>query len=225
MDSRMDVYRKNSKGVASIAGRVIPEQVFDQTTYDREIFQRIFREIAPYDPDEVLRDEFLNARGAIARFNRGAIEIRVIDVQECPQADLAIAALTIEVLKLLVSERWTSLKEQQSLTIDDLEPAFLSAIDAADEGCVNNATFLRQLGLHGPSNSLQDIWQHLYEAVCQRDPAFAPQYGAAVEILLNEGCLAKRILQSIGEQDDPRALLQTYRSLADCLAQGRMFHA
>lgn len=225
MDSRMDVYRKNSKGVASIAGRVIPEQVFDQTTYDREIFQRIFREIAPYDPDEVLRDEFLNARGAIARFSRGAIEIRVIDVQECPQADLAIAALTIEVLKLLVSERWTSLKEQQSLTIDDLEPAFLSAIDAADEGCVNNATFLRQLGLHGPSNSLQDIWQHLYEAVCQRDPAFAPQYGAAVEILLNEGCLAKRILQSIGEQDDPRALLQTYRSLADCLAQGRMFHA
>jgi hypothetical protein len=27
---------------------------------------------------------FANSRGAIARFDRGAIEIRVIDIQECP---------------------------------------------------------------------------------------------------------------------------------------------
>ena len=33
----------------------------------------------------------MNSRGAIARFDRNAIEIRVIDVQECPKADLAIA--------------------------------------------------------------------------------------------------------------------------------------
>jgi len=225
MDSRMDVYRKNSKGVASIAGRVIPEQVFDQATYDREIFQRIFRDIAPYDPEEVLRDEFLNARGAIARFSRGAIEIRVIDVQECPQADVAIAALTIAVLKLLVQETWTSWTEQQSLTIDDLEPAFLCAIDDAGEGCVNQQIFLRQLGLNTPSMSLNDIWQHLYEEVCQHDSTFASQYGSVLEIILGEGCLAKRILKSIDDRNDPQTLLETYRSLADCLAQGCMFHA
>lgn len=225
LDSRMDVYRKNSKGVASIAGRVIPEQVFDQATYDREIFQRIFRDIAPYDPEEVLRDEFLNARGAIARFSRGAIEIRVIDVQECPQADLAIAGLTIEVLKLLVSERWTRLKEQQSLTIDDLEPSFLSAIDHAGDGCADNEVYLRQFGLNAASMPLHEVWLHLYEEVCRHDSGFAAQYGPALETILNEGCLAKRILQSLGGRTDSQAVKETYRNLADCLAHGLMFHA
>jgi hypothetical protein len=32
----------------------------------------------------VLRHEWVNARGAIARFDRSAIEIRVLDVAECP---------------------------------------------------------------------------------------------------------------------------------------------
>ena len=52
----------------------------------------------------VPRDEWLNARGAIARFGRGTIEIRVLDVQECPQADLAICAAVVEVLQALVAE-------------------------------------------------------------------------------------------------------------------------
>ena len=35
---------------------------------------------------------FISACRAIARFTRGAIEIRVLDVQECPAADLAMLA-------------------------------------------------------------------------------------------------------------------------------------
>src|SRR5690606_25571994 len=104
--------------------------------YDREIFQPMFRDIAPYDPDGVLQNEFLNSRGAIARFSRGTIEIRVIDVQECPRADLAIAALTVAVLKMLVAQTWTETWQQQSLSIDDLEPVFLTAIDHAGDGVI-----------------------------------------------------------------------------------------
>ena len=69
--------------------------------------------MARHDPDGVLRDEFLNSRGAIARFGRGSIEVRVIDVQECPRADLAVAVLVEGVLKLLVEERWASFEDQR----------------------------------------------------------------------------------------------------------------
>ena len=44
----------------------------------------IYRDLAPHDPEGVLRHEWVNARGAIARFDRMAIEIRVLDVQETP---------------------------------------------------------------------------------------------------------------------------------------------
>lgn len=225
LDSRLDVYRKNSKGVASITGRVIPEQVFDHASYDREILQTMYRDIAPYDPEGVLQEEFLNARGAIARFSRGAIEIRVIDLQESPAADLAIAALTVEVLKLLVAETWTSWKEQQSLRIDDLEPAFLSAIQHAGDGVLSDALLLRQFGIGATSVRLSDVWRKLYETVCSRSADFAPQYGEAIETILNEGCLAQRILKSVGPNVNRESLHASYSRLADCLSSGELFRA
>ncbi|HAL85576.1 MAG TPA: hypothetical protein DCM31_01010, partial [Deferribacteraceae bacterium] len=37
----------------------------------------MYRDIAPYDPECILQEEWLNSRGAIARFDRKAIEIRL----------------------------------------------------------------------------------------------------------------------------------------------------
>jgi len=67
-DNRLEFYRNNSKKIPRVAGRVIPEPVFDADGYDREIFQPMYAQIAPYDPEGILQEEWLNARGAIARF-------------------------------------------------------------------------------------------------------------------------------------------------------------
>ncbi len=221
-DSRLDVYRRNAKGVASVTGRVIPEPVFDFESYDREIFQPMFRDIAPLDPDGVLRNEFLNARGAIARFSRGAIEIRVIDLQECPQADLAVAALTIEVLKLLVAERWTSTTKQQQVSIDSLEPILLAAIKQGDEAVVHDSNVLRHFGLSSAPVTVSELWRSLYQTVCRENPNFSSQYGQAMETILNHGCLARRILKLTGPTPDRETLHRVYERLAESLEQGSM---
>ncbi len=89
----------------SVAGAVVPEPVFTRREYEDDLLGGIYRDLAPLDPEGVLRHEWVNARGAIARFDRGAIEIRVLDVQECPAADLAVAGATIAVVRALVEER------------------------------------------------------------------------------------------------------------------------
>lgn len=104
LDNRLDVYRTNARKVPFCTGLVVPEPVFTQADYQREILQRMYRDIAPLDPEGVLQDEFLNSRGAIARFERGSIEVRVLDVQECPAADLAICQAITSVLRALVAE-------------------------------------------------------------------------------------------------------------------------
>ena len=72
--------------VPSVAGQVIPEPVCSRDDYEREILRpHLSRSSRRYDPEGVLRHEWLNARGAIARFDRNTIEIRVLDVQECPR--------------------------------------------------------------------------------------------------------------------------------------------
>lgn len=225
LDSRLDVYRRNAKGVASVSGRVIPEPVYSQADYDRHIFQPMFRDIAPYDPQGVLQQEFLNARGAIARFSRGAIEIRVIDVQECPAADLAIAALTIAVLKLLVAQTWTPLAEQQQVSIDTLEPVLLAAIEHADQGIVRDQLVLRQFGIKKGSISLQELWSELSQQAAKIDSSLATQHAPALKVLFSEGCLARRILRECGDNPGPQRLREVYGGLADCLNRGEMFRA
>ncbi|SFJ61766.1 carboxylate-amine ligase [Planctomicrobium piriforme] len=225
VDSRLDVYRRNAKGVASVTGRVIPEPVYDFAGYDREIFQPMFRDIAPLDPDGVLRNEFLNARGAIARFSRGAIEIRVIDVQECPVADLAIAALTIGVLKLLVAETWSSTIDQQSVSIDTLEPVLLAAIEQGEKAVISDPEVLRQFGVLRPSVTLSQLWMHLYDVVSRQDALFRQNYGRTLAVILNQGCLSSRILKTLNGKEDRASLTEVYRRLADCLATGEQFRS
>jgi hypothetical protein len=72
------------------------------------IFDKVKKAIAPYDTEHLLNHFFLNSRGAIARFDRGAIEIRLVDIQECPNADIAIAELEIATLKAIVNGKFAA---------------------------------------------------------------------------------------------------------------------
>ena len=93
LDNRLAVYRENQRRLPSIIGHVVPEPVTTKARHEAEILAPMYAEIAPLDPEGELQDEWLNSRGAIARFQRDAIEIRLLDVQETPYADLAIALL------------------------------------------------------------------------------------------------------------------------------------
>jgi hypothetical protein len=48
-----------------------------------------------------LRHEFFNARGAILRFGRRAMEVRVLDTQECVKMDVALAVFVRAALRHL----------------------------------------------------------------------------------------------------------------------------
>ena len=71
------------------------------------LLETIYADLAPLDPEGILRHERGNGRGCIARFDRMALEIRLIDVQECPRMDLAIAEAAVAVSQALVEDAST----------------------------------------------------------------------------------------------------------------------
>lgn len=214
-DTRLEVYRSNARRVPSVSGRVIPEPVFSRAAYEREILERIYADLAPHDPQGVLRHEWANARGAIARFERNTIEIRVLDVQECPAADLAILRLIVAALKALVGERWTSLTEQQSWSVERLERIFLATIRDADQALIDEEAYLKALGVSGARATAGEVWTAIAEALGQSgDPA--------LKTILNEGCLARRIVRRVGLRPRQEALFALAGELCDCLQQGRL---
>ena len=58
--------------------------------------------IGQFEDTARLQHEFLNSRGAILRFDRSAIEIRVVDLQECVRMDVAIAVFVRRALQHMV---------------------------------------------------------------------------------------------------------------------------
>jgi len=222
MDSRLEVYRTNARRVPSVSGQVIPEPVFDIRGYHREILEPIYRDLEPHDPKGVLRHEWVNARGCIARFDRSAIEIRVLDTQECPAADLAVVAAATAVARALVEQTLSSGTAQRSIATADLVKVLGATIRDADRARIDDRAYLALLGWERGPCTAGALWESLIERCAARDPLTSPCIGP-LETILAEGCLARRILARLGERIDRDRLRGVYRELADCLEAGESF--
>lgn len=224
MDFRLAVYRNNAARIPSISGEVIPEAVFTEAAYRTDIFDRMYADIGPHDPEGILQHEWLNARGAIARFDRGTIEVRVVDVQECPQADLAIAALAAAVIQALSESHWCSVAAQQAYPSAPLVDLLTAAIRDADAAVIDDAAYLDLFDMPRRSPcTTRDVWEHLYTSVHANADAATRELLRPVETILQHGPLARRILTALGGNESPEALKAVYGHLCDDLAEGRQF--
>src|SRR5207244_88311 len=136
------------------------------------IFERIWADLAPFDPDGVLRHEWANSRGCIARFERGSIEVRVIDAQECPAADLAICKLVVGLIARLaggaggaggVGGKRIDQTKLRALSVEQLVPIFLACVRGGDEAVISDAAYLDALGVSSRPRLARQVWSDLAE--------------------------------------------------------------
>jgi gamma-glutamyl:cysteine ligase YbdK (ATP-grasp superfamily) len=222
LDTRLEVYRKNGEKIRGMTGEVIPEPVFSRSAYEREIFEPLFQEITVHDPDGTLRHPWLNARGAIAQFGRDAIEIRVLDVQECPRADVAICAAVTAVISSLVSGRFSDYDRQRSWPVAPLAEIFLATLRDAELTVIRNREYLRLFDYPERDGLARDLWQHLLEALAGTAAGLDSPY---LGIILSEGPLARRMLRALGPNPRREDIQNVYRALSRCLEEGASFSA
>lgn len=221
LDTRLEFYRLNQQKFPSVTGRVIPELVFSEKEYNEKILQPMYQEIAPADPDKVLQEEWLNSRGAITLFNRNTIEIRIVDIQECPAADLAILDIIVAVLKQIIAERWTTFSDQTKWSDERLQTIFLDSIKHGTKTIISDKNYATLFGLSPEKISVNELWQHLVEQVtsqCQEIDSIT-----VINNILAQGNLAERILKVANNHLSDQRLQTIYRDLSDCLQHGKMF--
>jgi carboxylate-amine ligase len=224
MDFRLEGYRTNALRIPSSTGRVIPDTIDSPAEYRERILTPLYREIAPLDPGGVLQHEWLNSRGVIPRFNRSALEIRVIDLQECPAADLAIAAVTISVVQALYDGRWSPLATQRGIATEALVAILHACMRDADLAVIDNRAYLDLFGFSGVRCEARELWSHLVGAI-QRDTEQTPFWQQCIATILEQGTLARRILRALGPKHGHPELAGVYSTLCTCLQDGRMFTA
>ncbi len=217
--ARLEAYRTNGEKLPSVSGRIIPEPVYGREEYERSIYETMYRELAPHDPEGTLRHPWLNARGAIPKFDKGALEIRVVDAQECPAADVAIAAAIAAVLKALVSERFSEHERQRSWDTEPLVEIFLATLRDAERAVIRNQEYLRLFGYPDRSGTANELWLYLIEALSDAEGLDSPH----LRVILEEGPLARRILRAVGTSPAREEIAFVYRALCENLEAGQSF--
>ena len=221
LDSRLVSYRGNARCVPSVMGHVVPEPAFTRAQYEREILGRIYADMAELDPEGILRHEWVNARGAIARFDRSTVEVRVIDAQECPSADLAVVAAVTEAVRALA----TGPLAERDATLDpptDVLAALLEATTVeAERATVALPGLLGVLGLDPRPRTAGEVWSALLDRFPPPDPS--REWTRALEGILARGPLARRLVSAAGEEPDRDRLADVFRDLCGCLARNEPF--
>lgn len=204
-DSRLWVYEENQRRIPSITGKVVPESITSYEGYQKNILEPMYRDIAALDPEGILQFEWLNSRGAIARFDRSTIEIRVLDIQECPQADIAIATAVTFALQRLVRQ------SPMDFSLESLTHIYKECVQKAEEALITDRDYLQ---LFGCKETVQagTLWRHIVTGM--RPNPF-------LEVILSQGSLATRLLKAHRHT----SLVALYRQLTECLAHGKMFLA
>ena len=206
LDGRIETYRHNQEKIPSITGKVIPEAVFTYKEYEEQIFNRVKADIAPYDPEHLLNHFFLNSRGAIARFDRGAVEIRLVDIQECPDADIAIAEWEVAVLKGLIEGQFAN----------DL----LSTTHSAEKTVISDRDYLKIWGVDASEITAGELIQKITDRVKNKISSHSQELLAS---MFKRGTLASALVKAVGADPDRDDFVYEYGKLAKCLAENRLY--
>jgi glutathione synthase/RimK-type ligase-like ATP-grasp enzyme/gamma-glutamyl:cysteine ligase YbdK (ATP-grasp superfamily) len=221
-DSRLAWILRHQDRIPETCGEIVPEAVDDFSDYRRRILQPMYAALDRYPDAGALRAEFLNARGAILRFARKSMEIRVLDTQECPKLDVAIAVFARSALKHL-SRRAMSGRlpvPDHALLVEDFRAT------VAHGGAARvHAPFLPRDAERGDDGRLpvRTVLGALLDdarRAVRRDEA---QYLELVERIVETGSLAERIraalqpYESSPDEEFTEAARRVYIELCDCL--------
>jgi hypothetical protein len=216
-DHRLVVYRTNAARIPEITGDVVPERCTDRSRYETDILRPMYAAIAPHDPAGVLQHEWLNARGAIARFDRHAIEIRILDTQECPRMDIGIAALVVDLLQARYEGRFPGAAVPVPAT-DRLAQVLEACMRDAESARIEEREFLDAYGMGRASCRAGDLWEHIGATLAAMGSPRLALWRACLDRILLRGTLASRLRARAGSAPSRRRLHATYQTLCEALA-------
>ena len=170
----------------------------------------------------ILDPIWVNSRGAVPRFDRGSIEIRLMDIQECPPADLAIQTLVIETIRALTNEKFANLEEQMKRRTEILAGILDETSKNGQQAEILSSEYPQTFGLAAPCTAGQ-LWQHIHQELLKMGTSTLENWGPELKVILQEGTLSKRIIQSMNGDESPESIRRVYHRLVDCLAQNKMF--
>ena len=218
MDSRLYFYSRNQQKIPSISGDIIPDFIISEEEYQQKILAPMYKDISPYDPEGILQHQWLNSRAAIPKLDHKAIEIRILDSQECVDADIAIAVAINAILKYWHTTSHYYL--DKPCDTKRLKAVYDKAIEHGLSVQIDDRELMTQWQLPPRAMTLTEVWSRLIENVSSQ---LNNNQQCALEFILSQGNLSERILRAMGNNMEKSLIKKVYSQLSHCLLSNQQF--
>jgi gamma-glutamyl:cysteine ligase YbdK (ATP-grasp superfamily) len=212
VDNRLFFYKENQREVPSITGDVIPEPVSSFAHYREDVIGRYSQDLAKTGAGKaILFKEWVNSRGVIFRFDRSALEVRVMDEQECVKSDVALSCFIRAALRGLMAEKVEPLPHQ--LLVSDFNAVIAKGLSAKV--------------LHPNGETARQVCQYLFNLASENAEETEKKYLWIVKKRIENGNLSELIRERITKKAQKtslkEAILNVYSTLIKCLADNQPY--
>ena len=212
VDNRLHFYMLNQKEVPSVAGVVVPEYVGSFNEYEDRIIGKYSRDLSAAGAgDLLLGRDWVNSRGAIFRFDRRAIEVRVMDEQECVKSDVALSCFIRSAIRGLMKEK-TELFPHELLVKD-----FNSTITRGLAARVHNSQ----------GHTAREVCNYFYGVAVDNAEDEEKKYLPVVRKRIDGGSLSETIRRRVQlraqKTDLKEAIVGVYSKLIKCLVDNEPY--
>ncbi len=205
-DNRLHFYGVSQKEIPSITGDVVPEYIASFDEYQRRIISAYTSELKRADaPALLLGKEWINSRGAIFRFDRKAIEIRVMDEQECIKMDVALSCFIRAVLRGWMGSEFNH--QPRDVLINNYQAIVKDGLEAAVD--------------HPAGKNAREVCLSLLDTANDNATTEEKKYLTLIEDRIARGNLSNLILRDVvifaSERNFHDSVAEVYRRLIKCL--------
>jgi len=214
VDNRLHFYMENQKEVPSITGKVVPEYIQSLEQYKRDIIGHYSSDLAKAGAHPcILNKDWVNSRGVTIRFDRKALEIRVMDEQECIKSDVALSCFIRALLRGLMETAPSS----PLLPTEVLAEDFKSIIKYGLEAKV----------FHPSGPTARHVCRYFMKIAWENATPEEKEYLQLIERRIEHGNLSdairERVLVRMQKTDLNEAIVDVYSKLLKCLENNEPF--
>lgn len=212
VDNRLSFYKDNQQEIPSIAGDVVPEYASSFDQYKRDVIGRYSQDLTEAGAGKALLfKEWINSRGVIFRFDRSALEVRVMDEQECIKSDVALSCFIRAALRGLLAQKDVLLPHP--LLVGDFNAVMAKGLNAKV--------------MHPKGETARQVCQHFFTLAWENAEKDEKKYLGIIRQRIENGNLSdlirNRVLKKAQKTDFKEAVLNVYFQLVKCLSDNNPY--
>jgi hypothetical protein len=198
--------------VPSVTGNVVPEYIYSFEQYRKEIIERYSLDLTNAGvKNYLLQKDWVNSRGIIFRFDRKAVEIRVMDEQECVKSDVALSCFIRAALRGLMQKNTESLPHE--ILVKDFKSTVKRGLDAKV--------------LHPHASTARKVCHRLFGIAWENATKEEKKYLPIIQRRIEAGSLSeiirKRIHVKMQKTDFREAVISIYSMLIKSLKDNQPY--